>query len=111
VPLAKIISINIFEIESVEIPVAFWILHFIVTICLTLIDARLNATEIPFPVIDKKIILVMMFYIPAELYARQSTQFLIRTPGAIQLAILIDRGHRELPIRADYVAKIFRHLK
>ncbi len=30
-------------------------------------------------------------------------------PRSIQLAVLVDRGHRELPIRADYVKKIFLH--
>ena len=30
-------------------------------------------------------------------------------PKSIQLAVLVDRGHRELPIRADYVGKIFLH--
>ena len=30
-------------------------------------------------------------------------------PRKISLAVLVDRGHRELPIRADYVGKIFQH--
>ena len=32
-------------------------------------------------------------------------------PGRIQYAVLVDRGHRELPIRADYVGKNFPHLR
>ncbi len=107
VPLAKIISINIFEIESVEIPVGVLDITFYRD-DLSNIDPmpRLNATEIPFPVIDKKIILVDdVLYTGRTVRAAIDAIFSLGRPAAIQLAILIDRGHRELPIRADYVGK------
>lgn len=48
----------------------------------------------------------MTFSIPAGRPARPWTQLpSMVAPATIQLAVLIDRGHRELPIRADYVGK------
>ena len=48
----------------------------------------------------------MMFCIPAR-SSRAALDALIDygRPGTIQLAVLVDRGHRELPIRADYIGK------
>lgn len=63
-------------------------------------------TKISFPVQDKKIILV-----DDVLYTGRSCRAAIDAilnrgrPTSIQLAVLVDRGHRELPIRPDYVGK------
>ena len=65
-----------------------------------------DKTNIPFDVTDKKIVLV-----DDVIYTGRSTRAAIDAimkrgrPCNIQLAVLIDRGHRELPIRADYVGK------
>src|SRR5258707_10802443 len=63
-------------------------------------------TEIPFSIDDKKILLV-----DDVLYTGRTTRAALDAlidfgrPRAIQLIVLVDRGHRELPIKADYVGK------
>ena len=63
-------------------------------------------TEIPFSIDDKKILLV-----DDVLYTGRTTRAALDAlidygrPRAIQLMVLVDRGHRELPIKADYVGK------
>lgn len=69
-------------------------------------DPRLNRTEIPFGVEDKTIVLVddVLFTGRTARAAMEAVMDLGR-PRRIQLAVLVDRGHRELPIRADFVGK------
>lgn len=63
-------------------------------------------TDIPFDVTGKKIILVDdVLYTGRTLRAAIELLFDLGRPQSIQVAVLIDRGHRELPIRADYVGK------
>ena len=63
-------------------------------------------TEIPFSIDDRKILLV-----DDVLYTGRTTRAALDAlidfgrPRAIQLIVLVDRGHRELPIKADYVGK------
>lgn len=66
----------------------------------------LNKVSLPFNVENKKIILVDdVLYTGRTARAAIEAIFSLGRPDSIQLAILIDRGHRELPIRADYVGK------
>src|SRR5262247_781056 len=66
----------------------------------------IRRTEIPFSIDDKKILLV-----DDVLYTGRTTRAALDAlidfgrPQAIQLVVLVDRGHRELPIKADYVGK------
>ena len=66
----------------------------------------IRRTEIPFSIDDKKILLV-----DDVLYTGRTTRAALDAlidfgrPKAIQLIVLVDRGHRELPIKADYVGK------
>jgi pyrimidine operon attenuation protein/uracil phosphoribosyltransferase len=61
-------------------------------------------TEIPFDVANKKIILVDdVLYTGRTIRAALDALMDLGRPKAIELAVLIDRGHRELPIRANYV--------
>ncbi len=63
-------------------------------------------TELPFQVTGKKIILVDdVLYTGRTVRAALDELIDFGRPRVIQLAVLIDRGHRELPIRADYVGK------
>jgi pyrimidine operon attenuation protein/uracil phosphoribosyltransferase len=63
-------------------------------------------TEIPFPLKDKKVILVDdVLYTGRTVRAAMDALIDFGRPQFIQLAVLIDRGHRELPIQADYVGK------
>jgi pyrimidine operon attenuation protein/uracil phosphoribosyltransferase len=63
-------------------------------------------TEIPFPVTGKKVVLVDdVLYTGRTVRAAMDALIDLGRPQSIQLAVLVDRGHRELPIRADYVGK------
>ncbi len=63
-------------------------------------------TEIPFEVTDLKIILVDdVLFTGRSIRAAMDALIDMGRPASIQLAVLIDRGHRELPIKADYVGK------
>lgn len=63
-------------------------------------------TDIGFPVDGKKVVLVDdVLYTGRTVRAAMDAIIDRGRPASIQLAVLIDRGHRELPIRADYVGK------
>jgi pyrimidine operon attenuation protein/uracil phosphoribosyltransferase len=63
-------------------------------------------TEIPFTVDDKIVVLVDdVLYTGRTCRAAMDALMDLGRPRLIQLAVLVDRGHRELPIRADYVGK------
>jgi len=63
-------------------------------------------TEIPFPVAKKDVLLVDdVLFTGRTIRAAMDSLFDVGRPNTIQLLVLIDRGHRELPIRADYVGK------
>ena len=63
-------------------------------------------TEIPFSIDDKRILLADdVLYTGRTIRAALDALIDFGRPKAIQLIVLIDRGHRELPIKADYVGK------
>jgi len=105
--LAKRLAQEIFKIEKKEIPVG--------TLDITLYrdDLSLVArqplvlkTEIPFDASQKKIVLIDdVLYTGRTIRAAMDAIMDLGRPSMIQLAVLIDRGHRELPIRADYIGK------
>ncbi|MGH7858437.1 MAG: bifunctional pyr operon transcriptional regulator/uracil phosphoribosyltransferase PyrR, partial [Candidatus Binatia bacterium] len=67
---------------------------------------HVRATEIPFSMEGKNIVLVDdVLYTGRTIRAAMDALMDFGRPGSIQLAVLVDRGHRELPIRADYVGK------
>ena len=70
------------------------------------IDPVVNSTKIDFDITDKTVILVDdVLYTGRTVRSALNALMDVGRPKAIQLAILVDRGHRELPIRADYVGK------
>ena len=105
--LARRISENIYNIEKRSIPVG------VLDITLYRDDLKQkqpNAiamkTEMPFQILDKKILLVDdVLYTGRTIRAAMDAIVDMGRPKCIQLVVLIDRGHRELPIRADYVGK------
>ncbi|HHU92305.1 MAG TPA: bifunctional pyr operon transcriptional regulator/uracil phosphoribosyltransferase PyrR [Halanaerobiaceae bacterium] len=107
IPLAQRLAEKIKEFEGVEIPVG------ILDITLYRDDLSLIAqqpivhrTEIPFDINGKKVVLVDdVLYTGRTVRAALDALMDIGRPQTIQLAILVDRGHRELPIRADFVGK------
>lgn len=65
-----------------------------------------DLTEIPFEITDKRVIIVDDVIFTGR-SSRAAIEALIKRgrPQSIQLAVLVDRGHRELPIRPDYIGK------
>ncbi|AEG14865.1 Bifunctional protein pyrR [Desulfofundulus kuznetsovii DSM 6115] len=107
VPLAERLAAKIREIEGSSVPVG----TLDITLYrddLTTMDQQplVHRTEVSFPVSDKKIVLVDdVIYTGRTIRAALDAIMDLGRPRVIQLAVLIDRGHRELPIRADYVGK------
>jgi pyrimidine operon attenuation protein / uracil phosphoribosyltransferase len=67
---------------------------------------KVERTEIPFPLTDKRAILVDdVLFTGRTIRAALDGLMDFGRPRSIQLAVLVDRGHRELPIRADYVGR------
>jgi pyrimidine operon attenuation protein/uracil phosphoribosyltransferase len=65
-----------------------------------------NATELEFPLAGRTLVIVDdVLYTGRTVRAAIDEIFDYGRPGRIQLAVMVDRGHRELPIRADYVGK------
>ncbi len=68
--------------------------------------ANQSYTDIPTSITDRRVILVDdVLYTGRSIRAAMDALMDLGRPRSIQLAVLIDRGHRELPIRADYVGK------
>ena len=105
VPLAKRLAANIAGFEKVPVPVGA--LDF--SLYRDDLDERhpqVKTTDIPESIAGKTIVLVDdVFYTGRSVRAAMDALIDLGRPEVIQLAVLIDRGHRELPIRADYVGK------
>lgn len=107
VPLASRLAERIKDIEGSTVPVG------VLDITLYRDDLTtlghhpiVHQTEVNFPVEDKKVVLVDdVLYTGRTIRAALDALMDIGRPGVIQMAALVDRGHRELPIRADYVGK------
>lgn len=107
VPLANRIAQKISEFEKVNVPVGS------LDITMYRDDLRLKPpralakTEIPEGGIDHKIVVLVDDVLFSGRTIRAALDALndIGRPAMVQVAVLIDRGHRELPIRADYVGK------
>jgi pyrimidine operon attenuation protein / uracil phosphoribosyltransferase len=107
VPLAHRIARNIEHFESLEVPVG--------SLDITLHrddrdpaeeEPRVRESRIPFDVAGKMVVLVDdVLYTGRTARAAMDALLELGRPAAIRLAILVDRGHRELPIRADHVGK------
>ena len=66
----------------------------------------IHRTEIPFNINDKKVVLIDdVIFKGRTIRAALDALIDLGRPKQIQLAILVDRGHREIPIRADYIGK------
>jgi pyrimidine operon attenuation protein/uracil phosphoribosyltransferase len=68
--------------------------------------ARVHSTDLPFDVNDKTVVLVDdVLYTGRTIRAAIEALFDYGRPLAVRLAVLVDRGHRDLPIRPDFVGK------
>ena len=107
VPLAKVLAGNIRTIEGREVPVGDLDITLyrddLSEICP---DPVISGSDIPFDINGKDVILVDdVLYTGRTARAALDATSKYGRAATIQLAVLIDRGHRELPIRADYVGK------
>lgn len=107
VPMAERLAKRISEFEGEDIPTG------ILDITLYRDDLSqiskqpiIHQTEISFDITDKKVVLVDdVLYTGRTVRAALDALIDLGRPKAIQLSILVDRGHRELPIRPDFVGK------
>lgn len=103
-PIAKRIAAKLNELEKADIPFG--------TLDITpyrddkKADIPDESTDIPFSVADRNVVIVDDVLFTGR-SARAAIDAIIKRgrPRSIQLAVLVDRGHRELPIRPDYVGK------
>ncbi len=109
VPLARRLALAIHEISHHDVPTgALDITLYRDDLMRTAIAAQpvIRRTEIPFSIDDKRILLVDdVLYTGRTIRAALDALIEFGRPLAIQLIVLVDRGHRELPIKADYVGK------
>lgn len=107
VPLAKTIAENIRNIENTSIPVGELDINLYRDDLTQAHDLpEVNTTKIDFDINCKNIILVDdVLFTGRTVRAAIEALFKLGRPASIQLAILCDRGHRELPFRPDYVGK------
>jgi pyrimidine operon attenuation protein/uracil phosphoribosyltransferase len=107
VTLARRIGHRIAEVEGVEVPVGS------VDVTLYRDDLRMRGvrplaeTELPPDGIDDKVVVLVDDVLFSGRTVRAALDALagLGRPRGVQLAVLVDRGHRDLPIRADYVGK------
>ena len=109
VPLARRLGTNLLDIVDQEVPSGM------LDITLYRDDLMrqpvgpqpvVRRTEIPFSIDERKILLVDdVLYTGRTVRAALDALIDLGRPQAIQLIVLVDRGHRELPIKADYVGK------
>jgi len=104
--LARLLRARIKEIEGIPVPVG----AVDITMYRDGLAARGNLpigkTDIPFPLDGKDVVLVDdVLYTGRTIRSAMDALMDFGRPSTIQLAVLIDRGHRELPIRADYVGR------
>ena len=104
--LAKMLASRIEEIEGVAVPLGALDISFYRDDFMTHFAPEVHSTDIPFDIDGKTVVLVDdILYTGRTIRAALDALMDIGRPAAVQLAVLVDRGHRELPIRADYVGK------
>ncbi len=107
IPIAQRLAAKLQELEGVEVPLG--------RLDITLYRDDLSEvarqpiireTEVPFDLAKRRVVLVDdVLYTGRTVRAALDALIDLGRPESIQLAVLVDRGHRELPIRADYVGK------
>lgn len=106
-PIARRIQANIKKIEDIELPCGSIDIRFYRDDLSELTENPVvGRTALPFDVTDRDVVLTDdVLYTGRTARAAIEAVFSCGRPRSIQLAILVDRGHRQLPIRADYVGK------
>jgi pyrimidine operon attenuation protein/uracil phosphoribosyltransferase len=107
VPLAKRLAVKIQDFERIVLPVGSLDIG-LYRDDLSSLDIKpvIHRTEIDTDITGKHVVLVDdVFFTGRSIRAAMDAIMDLGRPMTIQLAVLVDRGHRELPIRADYVGK------
>lgn len=107
IPLANRLAANIEKITGVKVPVGTLDINlYRDDLVQQSIDPVLNATDIAFPIKGKNVVLIDdVIFTGRTVRAAMDALFAIGRADKIRLMVLIDRGHRELPIRPDFVGK------
>ena len=107
VPLANRLAANIEDFAGQKVPVGTLDISFYRDDLSSLeLQPTVKNTDIPVSVDDKTIVLIDdVLYTGRSIRAAMDALTDLGRPQLIHLAVLVDRGHRELPIRADYVGK------
>jgi len=107
VPLARRIAAAILENEGAEVPVgALDITFYRDDLSMVAQQPVVKGTELPSGIDGRTVVLVDdVLYTGRTIRAAMDALVDFGRPQAIRLAVLVDRGHRELPIRADHVGK------
>lgn len=107
VPLAKRLAGLIGQIEGAQVPVgSLNVALYRDDYATRLAPTTIGTTDIDFDVSDKSIVLIdEVLFTGRTIRSALDAIMDMGRPAQIQLAVLVDRGHRELPIRPDYVGK------
>lgn len=107
IPMAKIIAQKIKEHNNIDVPVGFLDITFYRDDLSKLSEMpTVNNDLLNIDVTDKEVVLVDdVIYTGRTIRAAIEAVFKVGRPKKISLAVLIDRGHRELPFKPDYVGK------
>jgi pyrimidine operon attenuation protein/uracil phosphoribosyltransferase len=106
VPLASRLAERIHQFESAPVPVGALDIGFYRDDLAIRHPVVIQPTDIPFDIKDKNVVLVDdVLFTGRSIRAALDALIDFGRPSTIQLAVLVDRGHRELPIRPDYVGK------
>ena len=107
VPIARRLAASIERLEGVEVPVG----ELDITLYRDDLDSRalrplVGPTQLPVDITGRTVVVVDdVLYTSRSVRAALDALMDFGRPDRIQFAVLVDRGHRELPIRADYVGK------
>lgn len=108
-PLARKIACHLETIGGCTVPVGILDIKLYQDDLSTLSSDRIpqvQKIEIPFDITNRTVILIDdVLFTGNTVHAALNALYTLGRPQRVQLAILVDRGHRELPIRADYVGK------
>lgn len=106
VPLANRLAEHVQQIEGVSVPVGSLNIALYRDDYATRPASTVGKTDIPFDVTGKRVVLVdEVIFTGRTIRCALDALMDMGRPALIQLAVLVDRGHRELPIRADYVGR------
>ncbi|WP_217585669.1 bifunctional pyr operon transcriptional regulator/uracil phosphoribosyltransferase PyrR [Lentibacillus saliphilus] len=108
-PLARRLQNKIKQIEGIDVPIGELDITLYRDDLEKVVESgepELKETQVPVDITDKRVILIDdVLYTGRTVRAAMDAVMDLGRPAWIQLGVLIDRGHRELPIRADYVGK------